>query len=230
MRKTDLPDLEGCVFGELTVLWKHKRSNNGGASWVCRCSCGHLDIISGNRLMSGHKTRCSYCNMGRYSFHDDYLTTQCVLPNGDSFFIDTADFPLVSRYKWSRMKNGYFKASLGSREKGHVLLHRLLMNPPDDMVVDHINGDKSNCKRSNLRICTQAENSRNASLNKNNICGYKGVYFDPRRKRWYSRIHMGRTHSLGGFETAEDAALAYDVAAEALHGDFAKGNKTIGLI
>ena len=197
---------------------------------MCRCSCGHLDIVQGYRLLSGEKKHCQYCNTGRFVFHDNYQTAQCILPNGDSFFIDTADLPLVSKYKWTKMKNGYFKTSLGSREKGHILLHRLLMNPPDGMVVDHIDGDKSNCKRSNLRICTQAENSRNAGLNKNNISGLKGVYFDRRRKRWYSRIHKEKTYCLGGFDTAEEAAIAYDNAAIAIHGEYARSNKTIGLI
>ena len=104
------------------------------------------------------------------------------------------------------------------------------MNPDNDKVVDHIDGDKSNCKKSNLRICTPAENSRNGSLNKNNISGYKGVYFDKRKKRWYARAYKGRPFSLGGFDTAVDAARAYDDAVKKLHGEFARTNAAIGII
>ena len=126
--------------------------------------------------------------------------------------------------------NGYYKASLGSRKKGHILLHRLIMKPPDHMVVDHIDGDKTNCRKSNLRICSQAENSRNARISKNNCCGKKGVHYDARRKRWYARIHKGLTYSLGGYESCDSAARAYDAAAEELHGEYSKTNKELGLL
>ena len=174
-------DLTGRTFGGLTVLWKHKSSNNGGASWVCRCSCGHLEILKGSKLLSGHNTHCAYCNYGRFKFHDRYNTVECILPRGDSFFFDFDDMPKVIRYRWTRMKNGYYRASLGSRENGHILLHRLIMNPREGMAVDHIDGDRSNCRKSNMRICTPAENARNSALNGNNQSGYKGVYFDRRR-------------------------------------------------
>lgn len=223
-------DLTGQVFGKLTVLWKYKESNNGGASWVCRCSCGHLDIISGSKLKSGHNTHCAYCNMGRFVFHDHFQTVECILPGGAGFRFDFEDFPKVIKYKWNHMKNGYFKASLGSREKGHILLHRLLMEPPSNMVVDHIDGDPSNCKRNNMRICTPAENSRNSSLNKNNLSGFKGVYYDKRRKRWYARIYKEKSYGLGGYDTAEEAARAYDDAAQKLHREFAKTNETLQII
>ena len=226
----EFTDLEGQTFGELTVLWKHKKSNNGGASWVCRCSCGHLDIYSGDKLRSGHITHCRFCNMGRFVFHDHYNTVECVLPGGNSFFVDFEDLPLVMGYKWHRTGNGYYKASLGSRKKGHILLHRLIMKPPDHMVVDHIDGDKTNCRKSNLRICSQAENSRNARISKNNCCGKKGVHYDARRKRWYARIHKGLTYSLGGYESCDSAARAYDAAAEELHGEYSKTNKELGLL
>lgn len=223
-------DLTGRRFGELTVLWKHKESNNGGASWVCKCSCGHLDILSGDKLRSGHNTHCRYCNHGRFLFHEHYKVVECVLPDGNSFLFDYDDLPLVLPYKWTHMANGYFRASLGSRKKGHILLHRLLMNAPNGMVVDHINGDPSDCRKANMRLCTAAENSRNARINKNNLCGKKGVYFDKRRGRWSSRIFKERQYALGAYDTPEEAATAYDSAAEILHGEFAKTNLSMGLI
>ncbi len=220
-------DLTGQVFGKLSVLWKHKQSLNGGASWVCRCTCGHIDIVSGYKLLNGSKTHCSYCRYGRFEFFDGFNKDLCILPDGNSFQFDFADFPIVSRYSWSRMKNGYYKTSLGSRKAGHILLHRLLMNPPDDLVVDHIDGDKNNYCRSNLRICSTAENSRNTTIQKDNCSGYKGVSYDSRRNKWVARIYKEKQFFLGQFDTPQEAAEVYDEAALLLHGDFAKTNEMI---
>lgn len=224
-------DLTGKVFGDLKVLWKHKQSANGGATWVCKCNCGHIDIVQGNRLTSGHKTHCSYCTYGRFRFFDGYKKVECILPDGSSFSFDFNDFPLVSRYRWSRMKNGYFRTSLGSRKAGHELLHRLIMQPPEGMVVDHIDGDKSNCCRENLRICSNADNTKNSSIHRTNTTGYKGVSYDPRRNIWSARICDGNQKMyIGSFNSPEKAAEAYDNAALEIHGEYAKTNRALGLI
>jgi hypothetical protein len=70
--------------------------------------------------------------------------------------VDVADAPLVRHLRW-RCGNGY---ALTSAKGFELLMQRILMLPPDDMTVDHIDGDKLNNRRSNLRICTQSENSR----------------------------------------------------------------------
>ncbi len=229
---TDYGDLTDRTFGNLTVLWKYKESQNGGASWVCRCSCGHIEIVKGYKLLNGHKTRCQYCNFGRFSFFDNYQGVECILPNNTKFQFDFNDFALVSQYRWQQTPNGYFRASLGSREAGHILLHHLIMGfPPKGMVTDHKDGNRGNNRRSNLRFCTNTDNVRNSAIKRNNMTGYKGVSYDKRRNTWVARIYVnGVDKHLGSFNTPEQAAIAYDNAAIAIHGEFARTNKMLGLI
>jgi len=105
------------------------------------------------------------------------------------------------------------------------MLHRLIVGAPVGEVVDHINGDTLDNRRSNLRVCSRAENLWNAGKRRHNTSGFKGVCFDKRDGRWYARIRaVGRVHDLGRYKTAEEAAMAYDAKAAELHGPFARLN------
>jgi hypothetical protein len=91
-------------------------------------------------------------------------------------------------------------------------------------VIDHINGDGTDNRIANLRPCTQAENLRNSKVSANNRLGLKGVR-QLRHGKYQARIRYdGRSVHLGVFESAEAAAAAYDVAAKAHHGEFARPN------
>ena len=91
-------------------------------------------------------------------------------------------------------------------------------------VVDHIDGDKLNNRRANLRLCSQADNTRNTRLGRNNTSGAKGVSLDVNGK-WRARIWKDRKEiRIGTFDTVEEALAAYDKAAAELHGQFASPN------
>jgi len=99
------------------------------------------------------------------------------------------------------------------------------MNAPVGSVVDHINGDPSDCRRKNLRVTTQRKNTYNAKLSKNSTSGFKGVCFDKHRGRYMAHIHPGgRMKFLGYYDTPHEAAVAYDRAAASFFGDFARTN------
>lgn len=139
--------------------------------------------------------------------------------------IDEADFELVSRYKWSPhgAKRGTpYAHSHDSISGKRIFLHTLLMNTPKGMVVDHIDGNPLNNSRANLRLCTQAENSRNTRKSKNNRTGIKGVCIDPQSGTYM--VRCGR-ETIGRFRSLRDATSAYNIAASRKFGEFAKLNE-----
>lgn len=221
-------DLTGKRFGKLTAIHRNKVSRNGGSSWLCECDCGRSCSVGGMELIRGNKKNCGDCNFGHYFFYPDYA--ECILPNGEAFQIDAEDYKLVSQYRWVITPSGYFVASTGKRD-AHVFLHRLIMKPPDGMYVDHIDCNKGNCRKVNLRLCIKKENNRNVGLQKNNQCGYKGVYWASDRGKWRAEITVDKKHiHIGSFEPAEMAARAYDEYAIAHFGEYAKTNEMLGLL
>lgn len=106
------------------------------------------------------------------------------------------------------------------------MLHRMIIKPPKGMVVDHINGNPSDCRKKNLRTGSQKQNSYNTRLAKNNKTGFKGVSWDKQRKKYAACICVNRrTIHLGRFNTKVEAADAYDRAASFHFGQYALLNK-----
>lgn len=87
---------------------------------------------------------------------------------------------------------------------------------------DHINHDTLDNRRSNLRVATREQNMQNRRKQSNNTSGYKGVSWHKTRSRWQARIAANnKNYFLGFFDNAEEAARAYDTAAQEFHGEFA---------
>ncbi len=106
---------------------------------------------------------------------------------------------------------------VGGGWRGTEKLHRLLLNVPGDLVVDHIDGNGLNNSRCNLRICTQSQNAMNKRPGKR----YKGVVHASRNS-YAARIRAnGKLIALGSYPSPELAANAYNEAAKRLFGDFA---------
>jgi hypothetical protein len=107
-------------------------------------------------------------------------------------------------------------------------LHRLVWiyhngDIPDEMIVDHIDGDKTNNRIENLRIATQNENMQNSKIRSNNTSGVKGVSWNKQIKKWRARIRIcGKEFHVGYFHTKEEAEAAVIAARNNLHGDFSR--------
>lgn len=146
------------------------------------------------------------------------------------FIISSCDYPRVSKYKWW-IKNSNWKQYLRSynyinKKQIQLLLHRFIMNPKPNEEVDHINGDTFDNRRENLRICTTAENVRNASKRKDNTHTYKGTVFVKRLNRWRARIQVNgkRYCSPKTYETEKEAADKFNEMAILYHKNYAKLN------
>ncbi|MBU5384806.1 HNH endonuclease [Citrobacter cronae] len=117
--------------------------------------------------------------------------------------------------------NGYPKVT-GWHFGKERYLHRIIMNAGPFDVVDHIDGNKLNCSRSNLRICTQADNAKNVRLRNDNSSGIPGVYWVASRHKWAAQISVnGKTVGLGRFDEISDAIEARRKAEDFYYGDFA---------
>jgi len=147
-----------------------------------------------------------------------------LIPLGDGFYayVDAADYEWLNQWTWY-MHSGGYGARKGRRKT--ILMHREIMEPPDGMLVDHIDANKANNCRSNLRICNHLENQRNKRKESRSYSQYKGVFYDKRSDKWYAKYRYGgKYHWLGHFDDEVDAARAYDRAAVQYFGEFARLN------
>lgn len=133
---------------------------------------------------------------------------------GKFALVDDEDFEYLSQWRWFYGDTGYATHSAGPRKaRKTIRMHRLLMNTPKGMETDHINRDKLDNQKPNLRICTRFENSMNRPKQINNKSGYKGVYWHKQTKAWHAVIVIKGKHiSLGTHKNVTDAAKAYEKA------------------
>lgn len=155
------------------------------------------------------------------------MSTSCSIKTrkGEIIKISQCDFDLVSTSTWRTIKNGYVVAT---RNKKTTYIHRLILSAKPNQHVDHINRNKLDNTRENLRLCSRHQNQHNRKAANTNPSGFKGVFRDKRdylKKRWIAYISaFNKKKILGYYKTAEEAARAYDKAALELHGEFARLN------
>lgn len=142
--------------------------------------------------------------------------------------VDDEDFESLSKYKWgaSRGRNTWY--ALAKINGKPIRMHKVLL--PGKLWVDHRDGNGLNNQRHNLRQCTPAQNGGNSIKKRPNKSGFKGVSWSKSHNRWEACICINyRTKHLGKFKNIQDAADAYDKAAEAHFGEFAMTNKRMKL-
>lgn len=230
-----LIDRMGHQYGRLTVIGRKD------ALWLCQCACGKLATFTGNSLKLGQAKSCgcmraerlkrgrridrhrSACACGNHVFV--YLT------NGFVGLASPEDACLVASQAWhaNRLKDGQWTMKGWGTKPFHRMV---LLNP--QATIDHINGNRFDNRRSNLRLCSNAENVRNQKGHRDRRhSSFKGVTRMAKRgprKQWVARIQVaGKSMHLGAFPTEEDAARAYDRAAIEHHGPFARTNAMLGL-
>jgi len=145
------------------------------------------------------------------------------LTQGKVTIVDDDMYDYLNQWKW--YYNGRYAQRqqwMGNGKEKNIHMSRLIMNAPDDMQVDHINHDKLDNRRSNLRICTGSQNCANTRKHSTNISGIKGVSWDKINNKWVARMSYQRKYiNLGRYTNLDDAAEAYANGAKKYFGEFA---------
>lgn len=141
--------------------------------------------------------------------------------------VDDVDFEFVSQWAW-HLSGKYAARQVrikGTKRKRTLYLHRLITGCPEGLEVDHIDGDKTNCQRYNLRTATQGQNATNRRKRAGTSSQFKGVSWYTKIGKWRAYYNRnGRTLYLGNFDDEEAAARAYDAAARVHYGEYARLN------
>ena len=236
-------DYIGQKFGKLTVLKldeernrkEYRRWKNGEikhkplAYYIVKCDCGKQTSVQINWMKRGNTLSCGSCDRdelrdftrkkNEYVFHETY--GECYLSNCDECVLfDLEDYDKIKDYTWSKNKNGYAEARFSNR-KLHSM-HKFLID--DDkrgfkFRIDHINQNKLDNRKENLRIVTTSQNSMNMKLPKTNKTGVIGV--SPNGSKYRAYITKdGKRIELGNYINIEDAIVARLKAEKELFGEY----------
>lgn len=246
-RNKQAPNLIGKTFGKLKVI---KRLDDQLGSkehyhhcWLCECNCEKHTIlpIMGFKLIGNLATSCG-CDkkqkqiekgkktrkLNKYDLSGEYGIGWTNNTN-KKFLFDLEDYDKIKDYAWNEGKRkkgqGYVvssrelpRTSDGKRHSKSILFHHLIVPYP---LTDHINQNKMDNRKENLRKCTQSQNMMNVGLKKNNTSGFIGV--TKNGNGWLAKINpsKGKRISLGWFKNKEDAIIARLKAEKQYYGDFA---------
>jgi hypothetical protein len=225
-----LIDLTGQKFEKLEVV-RLSEFRNGHAYWLCKCDCeSNKEIVRrGSSLRNGHNLSCGCIKkkeqeikpqakkQNTYDFSGEFgigYTTK-----GEEFYFDLEDYDLIKDYCWYKDGNGYIKTRINS--KIVLGLHRMIMDSPNDKLVDHINHNIIDNRKENLRIVTNSQNQHNRKIGRNNKSGHKGVNWQKAVNRWVAKIRIDyKVIWLGSFDNIEDAIKARKEAEIKYHGEY----------
>jgi hypothetical protein len=120
------------------------------------------------------------------------------LTRGLYSIVDSSSLEVLSGISWYAQRGGHRKFYASRHVLTKNRMHHVLLNVPDGMVVDHINGDSLDNRLCNLRLCTQADNMRNLRRKMLPISGIRGVYWSKRQQKYQSSIKIaGKPVHLG---------------------------------
>lgn len=144
--------------------------------------------------------------------------------------VDAIDFDWLNQWRW-HFRDGYaartqvFTRVNGKQPSEKIWMHRLINKTPKGMETDHINRDRLDNRRENLRAVTKRQNAMNRNMRVDNKSGYIGVCWDKDRNKWVASLSTNdKTIHLGRYEDIVEAAKAYDQAAEKHYGEYAHLN------
>jgi hypothetical protein len=189
-------------------------------TFQCLCSCGRMRNILCLNVVRGSSKRCGLCR-----FENSYIFEEgCVrgiLKNGKEFLFDKEDYEKIRQHKWYENYDGYVFTKINGVK---IFLHRFVLNMQphsgDGIVVDHIDHNKMDNRKSNLRTATISQNKMN-NTGYQNTSGFIGVGWHKSLKKYFVRISINKVEThVGYFEDIKDAVKARLMAEKEHYGEF----------
>jgi hypothetical protein len=152
---------------------------------------------------------------------------------GKYALVDDEDYEYLSRFRWFWGPTSTYATGYVTGDGRMSLMHKLVINVPAGYFADHINGDRLDNRRSNLRVVTGSQNNWNMGASSRNQWGLRGVSYHKKAGKWEAYLGIGgnakagvRTRKiyLGLYTSPEAAGRAYNVAAIQFYGDYARLN------
>lgn len=227
-------ELVGKTFGELLVIRQVENDKHQRTQFECLCSCEKIVIFRGSLLATGRRIDCGHLgkerviksNMSKRGSNNYYEKEDYIVGissnTQEEFFIDKDDFDKVKDYTW-REKDGYIETSfknIGEKKK-RISLHSLILNNNDKTKeIDHINKNKKDNRKNNLRLVSHSDNMKNRKRNYSNKTGVSGV--EKRKNKYMAVLKLdGIRYNLGIYENIDDAIVARLKAEKEYFGEFA---------
>ena len=219
-------DLTGQRFGRLVVMNQAPsyidKKGRKFVRWFCLCDCGNTTIVKADALRSGNTKSCGCLNTeiviqnnkrlkkryNKYDLSSEYGVGYTF--KNEPFYFDLEDYDKIQQYSWSIDTEGYVVSNkFNGKYNTSIKIHRLIMQCESDKMVDHINHNKSDNRKANLRIVTNQQNCMNRNIASNNTSGCSGVHFDTKTSKWVARItYMNKEYYLGSFDNKNEAINA----------------------
>lgn len=150
------------------------------------------------------------------------------LTQGRLALVDDEDYDFLMQWRWYAANYHNYYYAVTEKKGIQMKMHRLILNPPPHLKIDHKDNNGLNNQRSNLRLCTSSQNSMNTKKCIDGRSRYKGVWLvnEQGKARIRAAIRVnGILISLGSHKTEIEAAMAYNNAASLFFGPFAKLNE-----
>lgn len=201
MNNTDI----GYKYGHLTVIReitepKHPRR------FLCLCDCGNYKTVWKSNLISGGTRSCGCIRKGVNKKYNNFYIKNNVAyveasNTGNIFMVDAEEWEKIKNICWFEGANGYIQ---NKSPEAVLLLHRVITDAGKGLVVDHINHNKRDNRRKNLRVCSYAENARNKKEQPKGISKTNNGFYTVQLKGTTQNSYRGC------FKTYEEAKEARD--------------------
>ena len=235
----EILDLTGMQFGKLRVISRapDKISQYGHKTiwWNCLCDCQkdklpqlqEMCLIPTSRLRSGKTKSCGNCPLyNKYDLSRDYGIGYDI--NNQEFYFDKSDYEWIKNFSWHINSEGYVRTN-NYNNQGSVAMHRIVMklDKSDKRKIDHLNHNRTDNRRCNLRIATDLENGWNIAVKKNNLTGVTGVQ-QRENGKWRAFLTCKGERVLNKtFNTFEEAVTARKEAEEKYYGVWSYDNSIV---